>query len=65
MALRPVLIADAGVVEDGVAEMRPPLVGDEADLDLVKPVEFAALVDLVRTLRLYWVVMSEPPDVRT
>ena len=31
---------------------------------LVKPVEFAAPVDLVRTLRLYWVVMSEPPDVR-
>jgi len=30
---------------------------------LVKPVEFAALIDIMKTLGLYWLVMNEKPQI--
>lgn len=31
---------------------------------LAKPVDFNALLELVKTLQLYWMIMNERPDVR-
>ncbi len=31
---------------------------------LVKPVEFAALLELVKNLNLYWLVLSEKPEIQ-
>jgi CheY-like chemotaxis protein len=32
---------------------------------LAKPVDFDSLLDMVKTLQLYWMIMNERPDVRT
>ncbi len=31
---------------------------------LVKPVAFEALVDMIKTLDMYWLIMNEPPEVK-
>jgi DNA-binding NarL/FixJ family response regulator len=31
---------------------------------LAKPVDFDALLELVKTLQLYWMILNEHPDVR-